>query len=240
MNVFKSLNVVFNFFDNNDISASDAGVSTSSWSWLGPLDCSEVGVGGSDNLCETMNVFLLVVDFDESDTIEFCCRLWFRSSCFCCRLLFAGSCFCVDNVVGNDPIGCRSCGEIPGDCWFNVKFEGFAVGKFAKENRGTFVDDGLTKGAVDDSVEDVLVNWNGWVDPDADDWLTKGAADDSVEDVLLNWNGWFDPDVDDWLTKGAVEDSVEVVLTNWNGWVDPDVDDVCANEKPNGDPPLLV
>jgi hypothetical protein len=104
---------------------------------LSALDCSEVGVGGSDNFFENVDL-LLIVDFDESWVVNICCAVLFDDNV--CGLLFDISCCCVERATVTD----STCG-CPGDGlpvgWLNEEFVGFPVGKFPNENRGTFTDD---------------------------------------------------------------------------------------------------
>jgi hypothetical protein len=72
--------------------------------------------------------------------VNTCCELLFDVNV--CGLLFDVSCLCVDGVTVNDCNGCRTGGGLPVG-WLDEKFGGFAVGKFSKENRGAFTDDGL-------------------------------------------------------------------------------------------------
>ncbi len=162
--VSESCNVVLIFFNNNESSANEDGASASSCSWLGGLDCSEIGVGGSDNFF-WYKAALLIVDLVTSPATGICCgRSVDVNGAEACKLSFDISCFCFDGVIVNEPNGCRTCALAVG--WVNVKFEGFPDCKLLKENRGTFADDGLGKEWVEAFVDDEFVNWTDGIGPD--------------------------------------------------------------------------
>ncbi len=188
-----SRNVVFIFFAINDLSVIETGVSVSSCSWLFALDCSEVGVGGSDNFFVNV-IVLLTVDFDGSFVVNTCCELLFDGNV--CGLLFDVCCLCVDGVTINVSNGCRTDGGLPVG-WLDEKFGGFAVGKLPKENRGAFADDGLGKWTVEGCVE------GGWTNE-----KFGGFAVDTFPDE--NWGSFVDVE----LEKGTVEGCVEGGWTN--------------------------
>jgi hypothetical protein len=108
---------------------------------LSALDCSEVGVGGSDNFFENVKL-LLIVDFDESWVVNICCAVLFDDNA--CGLLFEICCAVLfdDNVCGllfDISCCCIECATIT-DSNCGCPGDGLPVGKFPNENRGTFAD----------------------------------------------------------------------------------------------------
>ncbi len=214
---------------------------------MNTLDCSEIGVGGSDNFFANVVVLWAVdcVDCVTSSVADICFGLLVDvNGNEDCDSSFDISCFCVDGVNVNVPNGCRTCELAVG--WLNVKFGGFPdcdlsfdISCFSVDGVNVNVPNGCR--TCESAVGWLNVKFGGFPDckfakenrgASADDRLGKGGFPDCK--FAKENRGTF---ADDGLGKGGLEAFVDDGFVNWNGWFGPDVD-AWENEVPNGDPVL--